>query len=223
MGHYAVVRCVDSAKMKRAEQGRQSLSALSTMSAVKEQNIMSERDSICAPEENPVEYRDIAGFPGYRIGNDGTVWSCRVRGPGNNLGSEWRLITGGVSSRGYQILTLCDGSSQRYRAVHRLVLEAFVGPCPDGMEACHFPNPDRTCNVLSNLRWDTKKANGRDRVAHGTSLPGSKNPSAVLTLAMVEAIRDEFASGGVTRVAIARKYNVTPTTISNIINRKCWK
>lgn len=51
--------------------------------------------------------------------------------------------------------------------VHRLVLEAFRGPQPDGMEGCHNDgNP--TNNRLNNLRWDTQSENQRDSVRHGT-------------------------------------------------------
>lgn len=53
------------------------------------------------------------------------------------------------------------------RMVHRLVLEAFVGPCPPGMECCHFDG-DSTNNHLSNLRWDTHSSNQFDRVRHRT-------------------------------------------------------
>lgn len=50
--------------------------------------------------------------------------------------------------------------------VHRLVLDAFVGPCPPGMEACHWNDvPDD--NRLSNLRWATKSANRFDSVRNG--------------------------------------------------------
>lgn len=51
--------------------------------------------------------------------------------------------------------------------IHRLVLEAFVAPCPDGMEACHNDG-DRTNNHISNLRWDTRLGNCQDIIAHGT-------------------------------------------------------
>jgi hypothetical protein len=47
--------------------------------------------------------------------------------------------------------------------VHRLVLEAFIGPCPPGMEACHYPDPSRQNNHVGNLRWDTKQENAHDR------------------------------------------------------------
>ncbi|QOV97160.1 HNH endonuclease [Rhodococcus pyridinivorans] len=53
------------------------------------------------------------------------------------------------------------------RKVHRLVLEAFTGPCPDGMVGCHNDG-DTTNNRLDNLRWDTPGANNRDKRTHGT-------------------------------------------------------
>ena len=51
--------------------------------------------------------------------------------------------------------------------IHRLVLLAFEGPEPDGMEVCHTDgNPAN--NRLDNLRWGTRGDNLRDRVRHGT-------------------------------------------------------
>lgn len=44
---------------------------------------------------------------------------------------------------------------------YRLVLEAFIGPCPPDMEALHWDD-DADNNVLSNLRWGTRTDNMRD-------------------------------------------------------------
>lgn len=52
--------------------------------------------------------------------------------------------------------------------IHRLVLEAFVGPCPPRMEACHDPDRNTANNRLTNLRWDTRQANMQDAVRHGS-------------------------------------------------------
>lgn len=46
-------------------------------------------------------------------------------------------------------------------SVHRLVLETFVGPCPEGYEADHR-NRDRSDNRLSNLRYVTRAENQRN-------------------------------------------------------------
>lgn len=50
--------------------------------------------------------------------------------------------------------------------VHRLVLLAFVGPCPPGMQALHENDvPDD--NRLVNLRWGTPQENVADAFRNG--------------------------------------------------------
>ena len=61
---------------------------------------------------------------------------------------------------------LCKDGEQRVFSVHRLVLMAFVGPCPEGMEGCHNDGNEIN-NTPSNLRWDTKASNMVDRIRHG--------------------------------------------------------
>ncbi|UED31737.1 HNH endonuclease signature motif containing protein [Rhizobium ruizarguesonis] len=65
----------------------------------------------------------------------------------------------------YIILTTPEGR-QPPKQVHRLVLEAHRGPCPKGFEALHL-NDTPTCNLLSNLIWNTKKINGRGKRTEG--------------------------------------------------------
>src|SRR5206468_529229 len=72
----------------------------------------------------PVEYRPIEGHPGYRVGDDGSVWSCRHRGRREHLLARWTRLRPGLSVKGYHHVTL---SSCTVFRVHRLVLEAFVG------------------------------------------------------------------------------------------------
>lgn len=49
-----------------------------------------------------------------------------------------------------------------------LILEAFVGLCPDGMECCHNDD-DRSNNRLDNLRWDTHRENVKDGYKNGAT------------------------------------------------------
>lgn len=56
---------------------------------------------------------------------------------------------------------------RRRVAVHRLVLEAFVGPAAEGQECCHN-NGEPQDNRLVNLRWDSRLSNIDDMVKHGS-------------------------------------------------------
>ena len=100
---------------------------------------------------------------------------------------------------------------------HTLVLTAFVGPRPQGLECCHNDgNPWN--NHIDNLRWDTPQNNQRDRAKHGTSNRGERCAAAKLTEQQVAAIR---ADSRLQR-EIAADYGVRENTISRIKSGKRW-
>jgi hypothetical protein len=67
---------------------------------------------------------------------------------------------------GYLLVFLWrEGNYHRLR-VHRAVLEAFVGPCPQGMVACHYDDDPRN-NRVTNLRWATYADNSLDATRNG--------------------------------------------------------
>lgn len=86
---------------------------------------------------------------------------------------EPRLLAQHPDGQGRLKVRLCDGPRSPTRKVHLLVLEAFVGPRPDGMVACHADD-DYLNNHLLNLRWDTLSANAYDSVRNGTHHCASK-------------------------------------------------
>ena len=104
--------------------------------------------------------------------------------------------------------------------VHRLVLDAFVGPCPEGLEACH-ENGNRIDNRLSNLRWDTRSNNHQDKLKHGTDHRGSKNPQAKLSEEQVGEIK-RLLGQGVKQVDIARRFNIHKGTVHDIKKGHNW-
>lgn len=137
---------------------------------------MSEQTAVVPTDLPPVEYRDLAilGFPGYRVGSDGSVQTSWQ--PGRRAApykTRWRNMKPRGNSEGYLYLLLNCADGSRLLAVHRLVLEAFLGPCPAGMEACHYPDRSPDNNALHNLRWDTHSENNKD-VRRDCPLPLAK-------------------------------------------------
>jgi hypothetical protein len=171
-----------------------------------------------------VVFKEVSGFPGYRVGDDGSVWSRWRRGGrthGYILSDVWRLLVGGIDRDGYHKLILCAGGKRRHVRAAILVLEAFVGPCPAGMESCH-EDGDNTNDRLSNLRWDTHLNNIRDKRRHGTHQTGEKHAFHKFTDDQVREIRARRAAGEkVTH--LAREFKVWPGTISAITTGRHWK
>jgi hypothetical protein len=67
---------------------------------------------------------------------------------------------------GHQKLDLMIDSRRCPRWVHRLVLEAFVGPCPPGQQVRHLDG-DASHNALTNLTYGTPSENVQDILRHG--------------------------------------------------------
>lgn len=176
-----------------------------------------------------VEYRDIPGFPGYRVGDDGTVWSCWKRrglGPGNGstfiIGDDWHQLQTRFDKAGYRTLRLCrKGHKKKFWRVARLVCHTFYGPGPDGMEALH-ENGERSDDRKSNLRWGTSKENQEDRRRHGTLPMGVTHVSAKLT---DDAVREIVHPGSVdmSYAELGRKFGVTPQCIAAVRYGKTWR
>jgi hypothetical protein len=120
------------------------------------------------------------------------------------------------------VVTLCKNKMRYTKMVHRLVAEAFLGPCPSGMECCHN-NGVAADNRLLNLRYDTHKSNIDDRARHGRVPKGENHARAKLTELQVHEIRSAYKAGGVTLKQIAKKYGVNFTLIHAIIKRKIWQ
>lgn len=158
------------------------------------------------------KWKDVKGYEGlYAVSNLGRVWTAkrlRTKGGIMSLSAHGKLTN--VKLRTPGVLD--------YRGLHRLVLEAFVRPCPEGMEGCHW-NGNGHDNRLENLRWDTKKANAEDDRRNGVKR--RKGGPPLLTHDDVRAIRAEPRGRGVT-IMLARCFGVTQVNIQKIRAGICW-
>lgn len=121
-----------------------------------------------------VNYREIVGYPGYRVGDDGSVWTKKNGRWG--FGDTWRRLKPALGGRGkgHWFVGLYADRSRRLFYVHVLVLTAFRGPCPVGLQGCHN-NGNRDDNRLTNLRWDTQSSNSVDAIKHGVKPSGESH------------------------------------------------
>lgn len=116
---------------------------------------------------------------------------------------------------------LCKNSKTKKYFIHRLVLEAFVGPCPEGMECCHN-NGDPSDNKLENLRWDSKTENAKDRIKHGTHRQGEKINTAKIKGDEVWLIK-KLIHNNICSEKIMKIFKISSSIYYKIKNRVTWK
>lgn len=181
------------------------------------------------PEYDNEVWKDVQGYEGlYLVSNLGRVKSLdRVTYKISRWGTltEYRLgskILKPNPCTKHAVVTLYKDKLGKNKQIHRAVLEAFVSPCPPGMEGCHNDGNPRNNNVL-NLRWDTHKGNHQDRIKHNTSNKGIKNGSAKLNDQLVREIREHYRKRNFTVKKIAETYKVSKATIEEIVARRHWK
>jgi len=167
------------------------------------------------------EWRPIPGLPHYEISEFGDIRRT-VDAPTRRAG---HVVRGHVVwKQGYRAAKLAIGNGEKkvFR-IHRLVVEAFLGPCPsDKDQVAHFDGI-RTNNHYSNLRWATAKENSGDRVRHGRDqFTGETNPKAKLTAELVQKIRAEYSPGYGNKIALARKYQLSRTSLDYLLSKRNW-
>ena len=177
--------------------------------------------------DQPTELRPIPGFPGYSASSDGRIWS-----EPKSTHKTGRWLRPSRKKSGHIQLVLRRNGRYSTQFVHRLVLAAFVGPCPPGMEACHYPDPNPSNNHVSNLRWDTRTENNKDSVRHGTSYTiragredyakGERNGLAKLTAQQVRQIIYVASTRLFTHKEIGKMFGAGQSHVSQIMRKEIW-
>lgn len=158
----------------------------------------------------------MPGYEGYEVNVRGEVRSW-IAWRGRPVPHEIHPKT---DPNGYRIMCL---SGRRYVRVHTLVLLAFRGPCPEGMEARHLDgNPAN--NELGNIVWSTHGENECDKVRHGRASGkwgyGQPHPGGKLTMADVLEIR-RLTSEGWKQKAIAERFGIVRHSVFNAVHGCC--
>lgn len=138
-----------------------------------------------------------------------------------------RLLTYAINNRGYKAVKIAG----KTKMIHRLVAECFV-PNPDGKPYVNHINGDKLDNSAINLEWCTHRENMDHAYSTGLisdigKLSSAKalrehNPNPRLSDEALIDIRTNFKKRCLLNGAgaFSKKYGVSVTTISYIVNFK---
>ena len=112
------------------------------------------------------QWKDIEGFPGYQVSNQGNYRSIdrtiELKN-GNTRRIKGQQLKTFVNQYGYEVATLyAPGKRAHKELMHRLVAKAFL-PNPDGLPTVDHINGNRVDNRADNLRWATQQDNLNNR------------------------------------------------------------
>lgn len=124
----------------------------------------------------------------------------------------------------YTTVVMRRGGRQRVFYVHRLILEAFVGPAPEGYEANH-KNGKRRDNRLGNLEWVTPQRNKQHAKETGlmTGPRGERCHTSRLTEREVIRLRKLWDTGRYTAAQLAERFDIGESTAYFAATRRSWK
>jgi DNA-binding XRE family transcriptional regulator len=167
-------------------------------------------------------WKDFAGYEGfYQASSGGEV----KRLIGICCKKERVLRKNDIVS-GYIRISLIKNGKRKRILLHRIILLAFKGPCPKGMEGCHIDG-NKLNNNINNLKYATRSENALDKISHGTMvLPdnkGSKSGMAKSNELQIKEIKILIKEKILTQNQIAHKFNLSPQTICDIKKERTWK
>jgi hypothetical protein len=149
--------------------------------------------------------KPIKGFKNYSITKNGQVFGAYgIIAPIHGI---------------YLSVTIYKNKKRYQKYIHQLVLETFIGPRPNKMEANH-KDGNKHNPKLKNLEWITKSKNAQHAIAIGLKTIGK--PNAKLKPEEVWLIKKLLKTKIVTQTLISKIFKVHKTTISDIKHQRKW-
>jgi len=96
-------------------------------------------------------WKDVEGFPGYKVSNFGNV-----------IGLHKRVMKPQLNTKGYYVIGLYKDNKLHIKKVYRLLAIAFI-PNPENKLTVDHIDRNPLNNALSNLRWATRTEQSLNR------------------------------------------------------------
>lgn len=176
-------------------------------------------------------WKIIPDFVEYQVSNFGRIKSLKC--------NREKILKPVEGKKGYFQVSLCKNSKAYKKQIHQVVLQAFIGPCPKGLEVNH-KNGIKSDNRLDNLEYMTHAENNKHAIQTGLHKEpsgdnhytkkhpekvrrGSNSNLAKLTEEQIKKIRALWNRKEKTQKEISILFNIHKTTVSYIVNNKVWQ
>jgi NUMOD4 motif len=116
-------------------------------------------------------WKPVPGFSAYEASHRGYVRSIdRTDALGRRRAGV--MLTPRMSNRGYLLIDVVpDEGPRKTVTLHSIILLAFAGPRPEGMEACHASDDPTDNRWPEELSWGPREQNIADRMRNRPATP----------------------------------------------------
>ena len=157
----------------------------------------------------------IEGYDRYFVSENGEIYSQYANGKTKNLSKR-------INKSGYYYVNLSINGKYKSKSIHKLVAQYFVEN-PNNFKVVNHKDTNKLNNHKDNLEFTTFSGNSKHAYDKGliTIRKGEECNLSKLTERDVLEIRD--LKGKMTHREISEKFNVSRSTITQILNRTLWK
>lgn len=160
-----------------------------------------------------IEWKEVPGFPGYMVSNDGQVKSFR---------QYEKILKGSIDEDGYIRCVLFKDKVRYSFAVHQVVALSFIGERPTGASV-HHKDENKLNNSCDNLEYITPSHHSSLHTANGKSaLRGVRHWKNKMTEEQAREAKRLLAEGSMKQGEIAMLLGVGRTTINEINMGRSW-
>lgn len=158
--------------------------------------------------------KKIEGYDRYYVSCDGEVYSFYKNGVVKKLSKR-------INKGGYYYVNLCKNAIYKSIGVHRLVALCFL----DSVEGCNIVNHidcNKLNNNVENLEFTTYQGNAM-HASKNNRLDPRKGEDCNLSKLTEQDVREIRASKELSQKELGEKYNVSKSTVNQILRRIIWK
>lgn len=173
-------------------------------------------------------WKDIVNYEGiYQISNLGRIKSLarEIYLPKRNIIRKLKdtILSPKTDKQPYHNVNLYKDYKPKLTRVHVLVAETFI-PNPNNKPFVNHINGIKKDNRVENLEWVTHYENMTHAFNTGLIPNGERNHKSKLTDNDVIEIKDLYIKNpNLNQSELARKYQVTRSTINGIIKNRKWR
>lgn len=152
-------------------------------------------------------WKPIDGFEGYKISNDGFVYSEKTS----------RVLNKINNSSGYYHICLTSNGKMQYQLLHRLIAQAFI-PNPYNKPFINHIDGNKKNNKIGNLEWVTNKENIRHAFEIG--LMNGKPSTRKKQIIQIDKDTNKVICEYNSQLEASKKLNIHPGSLSQCLNGK---